>query len=97
MVEHQPAPLDAIFHALGDATRRRMLRQLSAGEQTVGQLAQPFAISLAAASKLSSGPSCGHVPIQRIRSSQTPQGRTTASGTAYSSPDRRSSTRRESI
>jgi DNA-binding transcriptional ArsR family regulator len=43
--------LDTIFHALGDATRRRMLRELSAGERTVGQLAQPFAISLAAASK----------------------------------------------
>lgn len=44
-------PLDAVFHALGDATRRQMLRELSAGERTVGQLAQPFAISLAAASK----------------------------------------------
>ena len=28
-----------------------MLRELAAGERTVGQLAQPFAISLAAASK----------------------------------------------
>ena len=40
-----------IFHALGDPTRRRMLRELAGGERTVGQLAQPFAISLAAASK----------------------------------------------
>ncbi|WP_431283108.1 ArsR/SmtB family transcription factor [Humitalea sp. 24SJ18S-53] len=51
MVELNPAPLNAIFHALGDATRRRMLRDLSGGERTVGQLAEPFAISLAAASK----------------------------------------------
>ena len=51
MVEYQTARLDAVFHALGDATRRRMLRELAAGERTVGQLAQPFAISLAAASK----------------------------------------------
>jgi DNA-binding transcriptional ArsR family regulator len=51
MVEHEPPQLDAIFHALGDATRRRMLRDLSAGERTVGQLAEPFSISLAAASK----------------------------------------------
>jgi DNA-binding transcriptional ArsR family regulator len=50
MVEHQ-AILDAIFHALGDATRRQMLRELAGGERTVGQLAEPFAISLAAASK----------------------------------------------
>ncbi|WP_342360004.1 metalloregulator ArsR/SmtB family transcription factor [Terrarubrum flagellatum] len=47
-----PLPsLNAVFHALGDETRRRMLRQLSRGEQTVGQLAEPFAISLNAASK----------------------------------------------
>jgi DNA-binding transcriptional ArsR family regulator len=43
--------MDAVFHALGDATRRRMLRELAAGERTVGQLAEPFAMSLAAASK----------------------------------------------
>jgi DNA-binding transcriptional ArsR family regulator len=43
--------LDAIFHALGDGTRRRMLRELAGGERTVSQLAEPFAMSLAAASK----------------------------------------------
>lgn len=43
--------MDSVFHALGDATRRRMLRQLADGERTVGQLAEPHAISLAAASK----------------------------------------------
>ena len=51
MVELQTAQLDTVFHALGDATRRQMLRELSHGERTVGQLAEPFAISLAAASK----------------------------------------------
>jgi len=51
MVELQAPRLDAIFHALGDATRRQMLRELARDERTVGQLAQPFAISLAAASK----------------------------------------------
>jgi DNA-binding transcriptional ArsR family regulator len=51
MVEHQTAPLDSIFHALGDATRRRMLRQLAGGERTVSELAEPFEMSLAAASK----------------------------------------------
>ena len=51
MVEYHAAQLDTVFHALGDATRRRMLRDLAQGERTVGQLAEPFAISLAAASK----------------------------------------------
>ncbi|WP_430424520.1 ArsR/SmtB family transcription factor [Phenylobacterium sp.] len=55
MVEQQLAPadvrLDAVFHALGDATRRRMLRSLSGGQRTVGELAAPFDMSLAAASK----------------------------------------------
>ena len=51
MVEHTAPPLDAVFQALGHPTRRRMLRELTVGERTVGQLAQPFAISLAAASK----------------------------------------------
>lgn len=51
MVEQHAAPLDAVFHALCDATRRRMLRELASGERTITQLAAPFAISLAAASK----------------------------------------------
>jgi DNA-binding transcriptional ArsR family regulator len=51
MVELETPQLDSVFHALGDATRRRMLRELADGERTVGQLAQPFSISLAAASK----------------------------------------------
>jgi len=51
MVELSPAHLDTVFHALGDTTRRQMLQRLADGERTVGQLAEPFAISLAAASK----------------------------------------------
>ncbi len=43
--------MDSVFHALGDATRRHMLRDLAGGERTVSQLAEPFTISLAAASK----------------------------------------------
>lgn len=51
MVEHNPSQLDSVFQALSDSTRRRMLRELADGERTVGQLAEPFAMSLAAASK----------------------------------------------
>lgn len=51
MVELLAPELDSVFHALGDPTRRRMLRQLADGGRTVSQLAEPFSISLAAASK----------------------------------------------
>ena len=51
MVNLKEAQLDVVFHALGDVTRRRMLRSLAQGERTVGELAQPFQMSLAAASK----------------------------------------------
>lgn len=51
MVEHDSPRLNQVFHALGDSTRRQMLRELAVGERTVGELAKPFAISLAAASK----------------------------------------------
>lgn len=39
---------DAVFHALGEATRRGMVVRLSEGPLTVSELAQPLAISLAA-------------------------------------------------
>jgi DNA-binding transcriptional ArsR family regulator len=51
MVESREHQIDGVFHALSDTTRRQMLRQLAAGERSVGQLAEPFAMSLAAASK----------------------------------------------
>jgi DNA-binding transcriptional ArsR family regulator len=51
MVELDSPRLDVIFHALSDDTRRRMLHALALGERTVGELAQPFAITLAGASK----------------------------------------------
>lgn len=43
--------LNGIFHALSDATRRNMLQELASGEKTVSELAQPYEMSLAAASK----------------------------------------------
>jgi DNA-binding transcriptional ArsR family regulator len=51
MVELSSARLDRVFHALADATRRQMLRRLAEHESTVGELAEPFHMSLAAASK----------------------------------------------
>jgi DNA-binding transcriptional ArsR family regulator len=43
--------LDVVFRALGDHSRRAMLERLATGEQTVGELAAPYRMSLAAASK----------------------------------------------
>ena len=43
--------LDAVFAALADPTRRAILTRLSAGEVSVNELAQPFAMSQPAVSK----------------------------------------------
>ena len=43
--------LDTTFHALADPTRRGMLASLALGEKSIGELAQPFRMSFAGASK----------------------------------------------
>lgn len=43
--------LSATFAALADPTRRAILARLAAGETSVGELAQPFHISLPAVTK----------------------------------------------
>src|SRR5690348_7839885 len=43
--------LDATFAALADPTRRAILARLAQGEATVGELAEPFAMSQPAISK----------------------------------------------
>ena len=48
MVENR---LDTVFHALADPTRRGMLASLALGDKSVGELAEPFAMTLAGASK----------------------------------------------
>jgi DNA-binding transcriptional ArsR family regulator len=50
MVE-QTAEMDTVFHALAHGARRDMLGRLADSELTVGELAEPLAMSLAAASK----------------------------------------------
>lgn len=46
-----PADLDAVFSALADPTRRAILARLAKGEASVGELAEPFAMSQPAVSK----------------------------------------------
>jgi DNA-binding transcriptional ArsR family regulator len=48
MVDH---PLDLTFHALSDPTRRGMLASLALGEQSIGELGEPYAMTFAGASK----------------------------------------------
>ncbi len=51
MVKCHSNHLNAVFSALADPTRRAILARLAAGETTVGDLAEPFPISLPAVSK----------------------------------------------
>jgi DNA-binding transcriptional ArsR family regulator len=48
MVEQR---LDTTFRALADPTRRGILASLALGERSIGELAEPFAMSFAGASK----------------------------------------------
>ena len=45
---NQHAPLDLLFHALADPTRRVMLERLSRGPASVSELARPLGMSLSA-------------------------------------------------
>ena len=43
---NQRDPVEQVFHALGDPTRRKIVEHLSSGPATVSELARPLAISL---------------------------------------------------
>jgi len=51
MLNFQPPspPLDRVFQALADPTRRSMLERLGSGPRSLGELAEPLPISLPAA------------------------------------------------
>lgn len=51
MVEYPEAQLDKVFSALADPTRRAILGRLRGGDASVGEIAEPFDMSLAAVSK----------------------------------------------
>lgn len=51
MVEYGSGSLDRVFHALSDPTRRAILQRLASRPRTVGELSEPFDISLNAVSK----------------------------------------------
>lgn len=51
MGDNRAAILDSVFHALSDATRRSLLRRLTEGERSVGELAARYDVSLNTISK----------------------------------------------
>ena len=51
IVKYQQEMLDIVFSALADPTRRAILARLAEGESSVGELAEPFDISLPAISR----------------------------------------------
>lgn len=46
MVHYSGEPLDAVFGALADPTRRAVLAKLRHGDRSIGELAEPFGMSL---------------------------------------------------
>jgi DNA-binding transcriptional ArsR family regulator len=51
MVKYSDPSLNTTFAALADPTRRAILARLAHGEASVGELAEPFSMSLPAVSK----------------------------------------------
>src|SRR5215467_12949869 len=46
MVKYSDEPLDAVFAALADPTRRQVVAALASGSRPVSELARPFPMSL---------------------------------------------------
>jgi DNA-binding transcriptional ArsR family regulator len=63
----QSAPVDEVFKALGDGTRRVMVERLGRGAATVSQLAEPLDMTLSAVVQhLAILESCGLVRSEKV-------------------------------
>jgi DNA-binding transcriptional ArsR family regulator len=70
MLKYQP--VDEVFKALGDPTRRDLVERLSDGPATVSQLARPLAMSLSAVVQhLAILESCGVVRSEKVGRTRT--------------------------
>jgi DNA-binding transcriptional ArsR family regulator len=70
MLKYQP--VDEVFRALGDPTRRDLVERLSGGSATVSQLARPLDMSLSAVVQhLSVLESCGVVRSEKVGRTRT--------------------------
>src|SRR6516164_5146352 len=64
---NQSPPVDEVFRALGDPTRRDMVERLGRGPATVSQLAEPLDMTLSAVVQhLAILESCGLVRSEKI-------------------------------
>ena len=64
---NQSPPVNEVFRALGDPTRRDMVERLSRGPATVSQLAEPLDMTLSAVVQhLASLESCGLVRSEKV-------------------------------
>jgi DNA-binding transcriptional ArsR family regulator len=69
---NQSPPVDEVFRALGDPTRRRMVERLGRGPLSVSQLAQPLDMTLSAVVQhLSVLESCGLVSSEKVGRTRT--------------------------
>jgi len=69
---NQSPPVDDVFRALGDPTRRRMVERLGRGPLTVSQLAQPLDMTLSAVVQhLSVLESCELVRSEKVGRTRT--------------------------
>lgn len=65
-------PIDRIFHALSDPTRRRMVEHLSRGPMSVSALGAPFDITLAAVVQhVQTLEECGLVKTEKVGRTRT--------------------------
>ncbi len=72
MLKYGAEPVDEIFRALGDPTRRDMVARLSAGPATVSQLASPLDMSLSAVVQhLSILEACGVITSEKVGRTRT--------------------------
>lgn len=72
MLKYQP--VDEVFRALGDPTRRDLVEHLSGGAATVSQLARPLDMSLSAVMQhLTVLESCGLVRSEKVGRTRTCQ------------------------
>ena len=70
MLKYQP--VDEVFRALGDPTRRDLVERLSGGPATVSQLARPLDMSLSAVVQhLAVLESCGVVRSEKVGRTRT--------------------------
>lgn len=72
MLKYQQQPVDDVFKALGDPTRRDLVERLSGGPATVSDLARPLDMSLSAVVQhLAVLESCGLVSSEKVGRTRT--------------------------